>query len=123
MQSGPTNGYTPHNLAPHTTATNNSKRRAREPEDGNAVLYVAEAEEPLPKTIVLYLRHSKRTNATDSPIIGLTGKDWSFDQFGTIFAMGLILLTGRPYCAESKPILPCSGLSPWNACSVSLRWR
>ncbi|ESW04525.1 hypothetical protein PHAVU_011G102300 [Phaseolus vulgaris] len=63
------------------------------------VLYVAEAEEPLPKTIVLYLQDTvKGPNATVSPIIGLTGKDWSFDQFGTIFAVDdPIVLTPNPF--------------------------
>ena len=47
------------------------------------VLYVAEAEESLPKTIVLYFWDIvKGLNATISPIIGFIGKDWSFDQFG-----------------------------------------
>jgi len=52
------------------------------------VLYVAEAEEPLPKTMIFYLQDTaKEPNATISPIIGLAGKDWTFDQFGTIFAV------------------------------------
>ncbi|QCD87954.1 dirigent protein 23-like [Vigna unguiculata] len=52
------------------------------------VLYVTEAEEALPKTMVLYLQETtKGPNATVSPIIGLTGKDWSFNQFGTVFAV------------------------------------
>ncbi|XP_047149850.1 pterocarpan synthase 1-like [Vigna umbellata] len=52
------------------------------------VLYVTEAQESLPKTMVLYLQETvKGPNSTVSPIIGLTGKDWSFHQFGTIFAV------------------------------------
>jgi len=63
------------------------------------VLYLAEAEKPLPKTMTLYLHETaKGPNATISPIIGLPGKGWTFDHFGTIFAVDdPVVLSPNPF--------------------------
>ncbi|XP_027348227.1 dirigent protein 2-like [Abrus precatorius] len=44
---------------------------------------------PSQRTIVLYLQDiAQGPNATVAPVIGLRGKDWSFNTFGTIFVVG-----------------------------------
>ncbi|QCD87956.1 dirigent protein 11-like [Vigna unguiculata] len=52
------------------------------------MLYQANAQPGGQTTLTFYLQDTvKGSGATVTPIIGLPGRDWTFDQFGTIIAM------------------------------------
>ncbi|KAL9296952.1 hypothetical protein ACSQ67_022848 [Phaseolus vulgaris] len=52
------------------------------------MLYEANGQYNVPTTLTFYLQDiGKGPGATVSPITGLTGRDWTYDQFGTIIAV------------------------------------
>ncbi|KAK7404896.1 hypothetical protein VNO78_05939 [Psophocarpus tetragonolobus] len=60
-----------------------------------AMVYEGNGELALPSSLTFYLQDTaKGGNATVTPVIGLSGRDWTYDQFGTIFAMDDPVLMG-----------------------------
>ncbi|KAG4980046.1 hypothetical protein JHK85_034004 [Glycine max] len=66
------------------------------------MVYEANSQLPLQTTLVFYLQDiATGPNATVSPITGLTGRDWTYEQFGTIFAVDdPVMMSPSPVSAQ-----------------------
>ncbi|TKY66984.1 Dirigent protein 2 [Spatholobus suberectus] len=73
------------------------------------MLYQANGQAPLQTTLVFYLQDIARgPNATVAPVTGINGRDWTYDQFGTIFAIDdPVMLSPSPL---SAPVGRAQGL-------------
>ncbi|XP_027348226.1 dirigent protein 23-like [Abrus precatorius] len=67
------------------------------------IVYQTNGQLPIQTTMVLYLQDIARgPNATVAPVIGLSGRDWSYNSFGTIFVVDdPVMMSANP----SSPVV------------------